>query len=638
MYKKIITIVIMGMFFVTLGHLVVLDSWVQKVEKSNISESCRSVAILGAALLGPSISAEGKPSADALRQLKTLSSSKSGMAYIVSKEGVIFGDADNPLFSKRKETLSQEKPKGEISRRFWQNDSQAMFVEWSAPIVTARGNWGDFCISLPLEQKNNPSHFSFILFVLALSLAAAILIKKALRPMRGLLYAIEKMAKHDYADTHFHEDAFAADSEIGIAHQTLSDMHEDRKELFEETLSQCKTLKEASIRFTRASSNVTEVSTALTKEADLLAHAIVDQAACIAAIVENSNKVSTLIIELKNGANDLARNINSIAASAEEASSSVSVVAIANEELSTTTMTSSETLANVSDSISQISTSLSNLTSTLNSMSNHCEHAKEAASKCSTQAIEGGKAMEALKQSSSKVEKVIDVISDIADQTNMLALNATIEAARAGEAGKGFSVVAKEIKELARQTAESTKFISTQIEAVESSSSQVVQNISAINEAVTKNGEVVSSIVDMVRNQQKSAGVILANMEKADSGATLVCMSSREIGTAANMIAQNSTTAAQSGEAIASRCNEVAHLSTDFNNNVVATSQGFDEILATNEEILSTADIVANSTAQLNDYSEKSMSIAEEIKESSELIDEITGKLVLRLQRYGATH
>lgn len=65
-------------------------------------------------------------------------------------------------------------------------------------------------------------------------------------------------------------------------------------------------------------------------------------------------------------------------------------------------------------------------------------------------------AIEALRGSSQKIEQVISVIADIAEQTNLLALNAAIEAARAGEQGRGFAVVAEEVRNLSRQTGEST--------------------------------------------------------------------------------------------------------------------------------------------------------------------------------------
>jgi methyl-accepting chemotaxis protein len=66
------------------------------------------------------------------------------------------------------------------------------------------------------------------------------------------------------------------------------------------------------------------------------------------------------------------------------------------------------------------------------------------------------KRMEQLSKATGQIYSIIESIENIADQTNLLALNATIEAARAGEAGKGFAVVANEIKDLAKQTAEST--------------------------------------------------------------------------------------------------------------------------------------------------------------------------------------
>lgn len=79
-----------------------------------------------------------------------------------------------------------------------------------------------------------------------------------------------------------------------------------------------------------------------------------------------------------------------------------------------------------------------------------------------------------------KIAKVGAVIEAIAQQTNLLALNATIEAARAGAAGKGFAVVATEVKALAEQTAQATRFIGTHVESIQTAAYSAVANVDAL--------------------------------------------------------------------------------------------------------------------------------------------------------------
>ena len=88
-----------------------------------------------------------------------------------------------------------------------------------------------------------------------------------------------------------------------------------------------------------------------------------------------------------------------------------------------------------------------------------------------------------------EIQKVVNLISEIASQTNLLSLNASIEAARAGEAGKGFAVVASEIQKLAEQTNSSAKVIDEIIYSLSEESRVAVESIGEMTQIMIKQKE-----------------------------------------------------------------------------------------------------------------------------------------------------
>jgi methyl-accepting chemotaxis protein len=121
--------------------------------------------------------------------------------------------------------------------------------------------------------------------------------------------------------------------------------------------------------------------------------------------------------------------------------------------------------------------------------------------------------METMATLSRAVSDVIKMIDAIAAQTRMLALNATIEAVRAGDAGAGFAVVANEVKQLARQTAEATQVIGMKISEMNGmvvksvdSLQALVGTIASVDEASASIGHAVSQQQDSVQRVSSSLG------------------------------------------------------------------------------------------------------------------------------------
>ncbi len=129
------------------------------------------------------------------------------------------------------------------------------------------------------------------------------------------------------------------------------------------------------------------------------------------------------------------------------------------------------------------------------------EEARAASERTATELARADEAMRILGLAAGRIEEVIKLIHTIAGQTSLLALNATIEAARAGEAGRGFSVVAAEVKELARRTAQATNEVGAQVHGIQAAVQDTGEAIGAVGRSVAAMGDVNARITRFMEQQ-----------------------------------------------------------------------------------------------------------------------------------------
>jgi methyl-accepting chemotaxis protein len=196
--------------------------------------------------------------------------------------------------------------------------------------------------------------------------------------------------------------------------------------------------------------------------------------------------------------------------------------------------------AQTGGNVQSVAAGAEQLLASVKEISRQVSHASDISSSAVNQADRVSDIVKRLEEATGKIGDVAKLIGDIAGQTNLLALNATIEAARAGEAGKGFAVVATEVKNLATQTARATGEISSQINAVQSSSHDAVIAIGEITGTINRINEVSSGIAAAVEEQSAVTGDIARNMQVAAAGVDQITNDIRSVSQAADMIDKRS--------------------------------------------------------------------------------------------------
>jgi methyl-accepting chemotaxis protein len=267
-------------------------------------------------------------------------------------------------------------------------------------------------------------------------------------------------------------------------------------------------------------------------------------------LVEES---SSSILEMGAAGDELNDTAGVLSSRVEEVSSSIEQMVRSVKEVSTHTSSLSDAATDTSASMEEMASAMRQVDTIAQEASDLSRDVVDAADGGRAKVMETVDGMESIRSATATAEQVImglgsrakeigsilDVIDDVADETNLLALNAAIIAAQAGDHGRAFSVVADEIKELADRVLASTKEIGDQIRAVQEESENAVgaiaegsrsvavgvdrsreagEALDEITRASRESGDRIHEIVRSVQEQSKAATHVVEMMEKVNIG------------------------------------------------------------------------------------------------------------------------
>ncbi|MGA8071965.1 MAG: methyl-accepting chemotaxis protein, partial [Candidatus Acidiferrales bacterium] len=307
------------------------------------------------------------------------------------------------------------------------------------------------------------------------------------------------------------------------------------------------------------------------------------------AISKGDLSGAPLVIAASDELGELSEAVNKMQMSLRQMIASVSTsserIATAGEELSATSAEQAHGAETQKNQTQQVAVAMQEMSATVQEVSENSNRAAEASRNAAEIARQGGTIVEdtlkkmraiadsvgqtatlvrELGDSSSQIGKIIGVIENIANQTNLLAFNAAIEAARAGEQGRGFAVVADEVRKLALSTTNATQEITQMIQKIQTGTKRAVEAMQLGTEQVELGVESTTQAGGSLNEIIKTSGQVGDMVMLIATAATQQASASEEINSNVEQIAriteETSIAANEAAKAIA----DLATLATDL--------------------------------------------------------------------------
>ncbi|GEM_PF-550886 len=272
--------------------------------------------------------------------------------------------------------------------------------------------------------------------------------------------------------------------------------------------------------------------------------------------------LKTMVIEITGSAERLSSSSQQLSSSAQEmnattqeVSSTVQQIAKGTENTARQVEETSKVMEQMSASVGQVAFSAQQ-TGGASAQANQAaqrggEAAKEAVNKMAKiyeTVTDSARVIQKLGERSEQINEIVNVITDIADQTNLLALNAAIEAARAGEAGRGFAVVADEVRKLAEGSGKAAEQISGLIKDIQKETNQAVKSMEIGSKEVTEGKDTIAKANAALEEIIKLVAMTAVRVEEISASAQQMASGTKQVVKSVGDIASNAEETASATE------------------------------------------------------------------------------------------
>jgi methyl-accepting chemotaxis protein len=402
-----------------------------------------------------------------------------------------------------------------------------------------------------------------------------------------------------------------------------------------------KEIYDTTITLNQASNSMLAVAEVVAANSEEMSAVVSGASAATEGITVSVNHEASSSLELSGNIHsisvateEISATIHSLASASEQASVSLDQVSILVEKISGGINLVAGSTKDVSGSISHVVTAVKEINLSLNEVSKNCERSIFVAKDAELRAQDTTIIIQKLNSLSKRIGKVVTLINDIADQTNMLALNAAIEAAGAGDAGKGFAVVANEVKELAKQTSGATDEIANQIETMQAEMEEAVRAVGGITQVIDTINENSNNIAVAVTEQSTVVGDISAAVVIAAEKLSLISNEIGDIAEKSRNVARGAGESTQGVKEIAHSVSDLSLTAGDLAKNTESASIRMTDVANTSQKIAVNVEEIYKSFNEIDKASNNTATRGVETTVAADKLVEVSNKLEELARRF----